>query len=291
METPDTAPTAGTEEQSLEKTIKPDTVKEKTKAKYSFTARELGELGKKLATTRKDIARLEDELDSVKASYKHKINVIELDQDEICRKLDDGYEMIDVQAIVTFNEPVSGRKTYRHEDTGELIREEAMTYSDFQLPMFKKEEIEVAAPHVPGEPEEPKEPRHETLEDGSKVTRKTTKVANPTASSPIGVTNLGNVLTSTVADTEAPLLDLDLTGNNGKSYTSSSLMRAFKKAAFGRWSDLQISTMESLMREKDTVPGMMATLAPHVLRKEEPSVDPEPEPFGPTEEENREEVE
>lgn len=262
---------------------KPDTVKTRTQAQYKFTPSELADLGKKLATTRKDMARVESELDSIKQDFKGKLAAIELEQDRLCRKLDDGFEMVEVPAIITFNDPSQGRKTYRNEETGELIREEPMSPADWQLPMFQEPIEETPAlPLVPGEPVT-QLPRHETLEDGSTITRKTTKVANPTASSPIGATNLGNVLDMTVAGTEAPLLEMDLT-NGGKSFTSSSFMRSFKKAAFGRWTDPQISTMESKLREKDTVSAMVDMIRPHVLTKDEPAVDPGSEPFGPTEE-------
>lgn len=49
-------------------TLPPNTIREKTQAPFHFTPRELGELGKKLSSTRKDAAQLDAELASIKAS-------------------------------------------------------------------------------------------------------------------------------------------------------------------------------------------------------------------------------
>ena len=119
---------------------KPDTVIEKTQARYHFTVEEIGALGKRLSSARRDMSRIEGELDSIKQDYKGKFATVELEQDSLCRKLDDGYEMREASAVVTFNDPAKGRKTYRHEESGEYIREEPMTHADWNLPLFRTPE-------------------------------------------------------------------------------------------------------------------------------------------------------
>jgi hypothetical protein len=125
-----------------------------------------------------------------------------------------------------------------------------MSAADWQLPMFKEEPTE-------------EKPQPELITVDGDTTTTVTQIAKPTATSPNGATNLGDVLTRTVADTEAPLIVLDI---DAKDYTDAGLTKAFKKAA-GKagWTDLQISTFHALLNQKDTIEDKIALLRPHTI--------------------------
>lgn len=248
--------------------IPPNTVREKTQASYKFTIEELAALGTRLSHTRRDMTRVESELDSIKQDYKVKLSTIELEQDSLCRKLDDGFEMRDAAAIVTFNVPRAGRKVYCHEDTGEFIKEEAMTHADFQLPMFRNgdgqdataptdAELEVKDyPHVqPGEGAEFLSTDGEgTKEDLGRI------VDVPNA----GETPLAAALNSAAVNTEQPRIVIE--DFDGAKWTVAKLMKAFRTGAKeAGWPEAAISALKAGIFKCETVPAAKELLRPHVI--------------------------
>ena len=225
-----------------------DTLREKCLAPYKFTTEEIGELGKQLSATSKDAKRVEAELSSIKKEYAAKLETIELTADSICRKLDDGFEMREAFAIVTFNDPTKGRKVYRHEDSGEFIREEAMSHADFQLPMFRAADGTDAT-----QPELPAAEIVTALDEEGDVTE------HANAEEPAG-TPLAEALDQAASLSEAPLLKLDLS-----KYTAEGhLLTAYRKAAvFAGWQEAQIAMLKTQLQACDTVSRMREVLAPH----------------------------
>lgn len=235
---------------NTEATLPPDTIREKTQARYEFNPEETGLLGKSLANTTRETNRLEDELNSIKQDFKTKLAKVELEKSSLCRKITDGYEMREAFALVTFNDPSKGRKTYRHEDNGEFIREEAMTQADSQLPMFINADGQDATltendDPLGGEPFLNEEP---TAED----------IAGATAD-PV-TTPVGDALDQAASLTETKLLTLDL----AKYEVEGALLTAFKKAARAAdWTEPQISLLATQLKAVDSVKRMKEVLAPH----------------------------
>lgn len=112
---------------------------ETVQAQHPFSAEEQQQLAKSLVARMQELCTTENELDSIKQDYKAKLTRIETDRDNIAQKIRDGFEMRPCEAIVLFDTPSKGRKTYVDKD-GPVIREECMSGPDFQrsLPLEEK---------------------------------------------------------------------------------------------------------------------------------------------------------
>ncbi len=227
-----------------------DTVRERTQAPYHYTAAELGELGKKLANTRRDAGRLEAELSSIKKDYSSRLETVELEQDSICRKLEDGFEMREAMALVTMNDPATGRKTYRHEASGEVIREEAMSFSDSAPPLFRNGDNQDATAPGADEETQTEQPNDEPSEED---------IAAATDGKP-AVTSVGTALDQAASVSEAPLLNLDLTGVTAEGHLLTMYNKAAKAAG---WTTVQISMLKTQLQACETVSRMKECLQPH----------------------------
>ena len=106
---------------------------------YRFTGEELIDLGQLAAGYQRTRDEYEAQLTSIKSDYKGKIEGSESNRDGCFRKMTDGYEMRDVQAVVEFNAPKKGRKTLflldedAEDKKGVKIGEEGMTQADLQM--------------------------------------------------------------------------------------------------------------------------------------------------------------
>lgn len=255
---------------SIATALPPNTVREKCQAKYTFTVEEIGELGRSLQSARRDYQRIDEELDSIKAQYKAKLTAAELAQDEFGRKLDDGFEMREAFAIVTFNDPKKGRKTYRHEDTGEYIHEEAMNYEDWQLPIFRdpdgKDAMVPPGPtgvHIgEGEPRTAAEVEEFlNTHDGEGRQEDLGNIKDvPNA----GKTPLAAALDSAAVNTEQP--PFLLPGFGLDDWNPGGLIKAFRLGAKkAGWSEAAISAMRAQLFAIDNIPAMKALLRPFVI--------------------------
>jgi hypothetical protein len=83
----------------------------KVQAKYTFTPTELVELGRCAGSHQRHRDELDSQLSSIKSDYKGKIESAESLRDVAFRKLNDGYEMREVEAVIEFNEPKKSQKT------------------------------------------------------------------------------------------------------------------------------------------------------------------------------------
>jgi len=135
-------------------------------ARYNFSDAEIRQIALKMAGSASEYTSTEAEFASVKADFKAKLERIELDRDTLTQKIRDGFEMRPVQAVVWYNHPTPGRKTFfavvgNAADGSPMIasaetsiREEAMDATDFQrdLPLEEKpvEHPREMAPAVEG---------------------------------------------------------------------------------------------------------------------------------------------
>lgn len=217
---------------------------ETIQAPYHFTPEEIAGMNIELRDGLTQIDTLNDQKKQAMQDFKLRIDGIHNRTKQLVIKLNSGTETRPLEARVEFNTQANKKKFF-HPTTGEFIREDDMQPADWQLPMFKK------APdgkEVPG-------PEAATVAE-----RTAKKPATAPKSSPAGATSVGDALDKAAADTQAPLLLLDLTGDD---YEHVALTKAFKKAAkTAKWTKLQISLVMDRLRECDTIKKMLDTLRP-----------------------------
>ena len=104
-----------------------------------YTDAQITDLMRLANLARKEYAALEAQLESAKEDYKAKMSAQELKLSDAMNRADRGFEMRSCEAVVEFNSPAKGRKTYYvHEPAnmgdgkGPFIREEDMSASDMQ---------------------------------------------------------------------------------------------------------------------------------------------------------------
>ena len=229
-------------------------IMEMIQAPYKFTIEETVGMDRDLRGELQIIDTLTDQKKQSAQDFKLRIDAAHNRVKQLRNKLDTGTETRPLEAIVKFDTKRS-KKLFSNPETGEFVREDDMTPADWQLPMFRKEEIDTTATREP-------------LAQLPEPAEKPKKSGKAPAQSPSGATNLGDVLTREVAGSDAPLIDFSLSDEG--EWTQSTVLRAFKKAAMkAGWTDVQISVFHDRLREAGTVEKMLDTIRPHVAVKAE----------------------
>jgi hypothetical protein len=230
----------------------PEIVRETIQAEYRFTTEEQIALGQHLTRAHRNIEQIDAQFSSVKQEFKGRITNAELERDGILRKLEDGYEMRSTVAVVLYNTPTPGRKTYVRDDNGEFIREDAMTYSDQERPLFKDKDGRDATVPQSGE--------FLNDIDGDGTREDLDRVAD---TSPAG-TPIGAALNAAAAASdEAKIL---IENFDAKDWEAPGLVKAAKAAMKkAQWSQASIGTMMDVLRGCDTVTAMRDALRNHVI--------------------------
>ena len=100
--------------------------------RYQFDHVELFDLGQLLARQAAQVYDIErqkkDVLKSLSAALEHAQNLAA----GTVLKINAGYEMRDVECLITLNRPKAGVKVWVRVDTGEIVREESMTPEELQ---------------------------------------------------------------------------------------------------------------------------------------------------------------
>lgn len=137
------------------KTLKPKSKRKKkdlqfavVQARYDFTDSEKSRLGLDASRSQSEISTYEQQLQSIKSDYKGKIESAECKRNECFRKIEDGFEMRQVQAVIEFFPEKKTKRIYRLNERaktkkGEFLREEDMTPADFhrELPLDEPKEF------------------------------------------------------------------------------------------------------------------------------------------------------
>lgn len=224
-----------------------ETITETIKAPHKFSDAELLELGKQMLSARRNLQQIEGEFEAIKEDYKSKIKNAELSIDSFCRKMEDGFEMRDVRALITFHSPRHGWKTLANADTGALIKEEPMTPYDYERPLFNEEETV---------PQTEPEPEHfdATTGDGQHE-------ASTPGGEDAGTTPIGEVLDNTAAKTDQPQVSIP----DFESKDVGGLWKAFRKAASeAGWPKAAISVIVDQLKTATSVDDAKRILRPHV---------------------------
>jgi len=100
--------------------------------KYTFTDEELLALSKTMAKKNQDLGEVEADKKRIVADFGAKVQTFESEIATLARKVYSGYEHRNVECEVTYHTPEIGMKTITRTDTGEIVREEAMSTSERQ---------------------------------------------------------------------------------------------------------------------------------------------------------------
>ncbi len=171
-------------------------------------------------------------------------------------KMRDGFEMRPTVARILFNTPHIGRKTFVRDDSGEMIREEAMTFADQERPLFKdKNGQDATKPADPGE-----EPMSET--EAAEVFGMT-EGGEDACQTPIG-----EAIDQAASQSDQPKIVLPNLG--ASDWEPNALVKAAKKAAKeAGWPVAAIALLSDTLKKADGVIAMQATLRPHVIGAEQ----------------------
>lgn len=115
--------------------------------RYDFTEDELKEKSKELARALQMKERAESEQKAAQAQFKDRVESQQNVISRVGREIYSGWEMRNIQCRVDFHTPTTATKRITRIDTGEIVREAAMNYSELQENLFGdelEEQIETA---------------------------------------------------------------------------------------------------------------------------------------------------
>lgn len=179
-------------------------VTERILARFDFTAAEMADLGAQSGRLTNEINTLREDAKGVAADFKGKIDLKEAARNALATKLSNGYEMKETSAVVLFDTKKREKRFVDPKNNAKVYKTEPMTESDWQLPMFRKEEIVG------------KRPKPDTQEKP-----------------PAGKTNVGAVLDDAVQEAAkaAGIVDVDLDSAISDGLLPKGLLKRFKLAA------------------------------------------------------------
>lgn len=251
-------PTGG-KKTAAKKKEKPVIVTEQIQAPYVFTPDEIMEMGTQMRGHMTSIDELTAQMKQSAADFKLRIGSHTNSVQQLRNKCDSGQETRPMEAVVKFNHPKKGEKTFIHPETKEEIRSEPMTPADWQLPMFKP------APDGKGEVVAPKGAT-DVLSPGEESAKKKAGKGKKAPAEPgdnAGQTSVGAALNAATILTDAPPFDLYVDEENDHAKLTRDFRKAAKKVG---WKEAQISVLIDAMRQCATIEGMKDVLRPHIVK-------------------------
>ena len=100
--------------------------------KYTFGPEEIRELGESLAREAQNVFDLRGEKANTMATYTASIKSAEKRVGDLTTKINNGFEMREVECLAMLETPRPGMKRIIRLDTNETVREEAMTVAEMQ---------------------------------------------------------------------------------------------------------------------------------------------------------------
>ena len=108
--------------------------------KYTFSNDEIRELGEGLARENQTVYDLRDQKKNLTAGITAQIKAAEKRAADLTMKVNNGYELREVECLVLMETPRPGMKRIVRIDTNETVRDEAMTAQEMQSSFGFKEE-------------------------------------------------------------------------------------------------------------------------------------------------------
>lgn len=100
--------------------------------KFTYGETDIREMGQQLAREQQNAYTLEDRKKEVATEFKAQIDAAYGRVRDITTKLNNGYEMREVEVLVLYDTPKSGMKRVIRVDTNEELRDEAMSLAEMQ---------------------------------------------------------------------------------------------------------------------------------------------------------------
>lgn len=100
--------------------------------KFTYGSTDLQEMGAKLARENQNVYDLEARKKEIDADLASQIKAANGRVSDITTRLNNGYEMREVEVMVLYDTPRAGLKRVLRIDTNEALREEAMTLAEMQ---------------------------------------------------------------------------------------------------------------------------------------------------------------
>lgn len=100
--------------------------------KFTFGECDIRELGQRLARETQNVYDLESQKKEVDANLSAQIKAANGRVSDTTTRLNNGYEMREVEVLVLLDEPRQGIKRIVRIDNNEMLREEAMTLEEMQ---------------------------------------------------------------------------------------------------------------------------------------------------------------
>ena len=131
--------------------------------KHILSDEELIAQARRQSALLRDYEQAENELSSVKATFKARMEGLQSGISLCTRLISDGFEMRPTDCETILNEPAKGRASVYRIDTGELVRERAMDASELQMKLEDVEEEPESDDEPMPEPEEVSAPEEAPL--------------------------------------------------------------------------------------------------------------------------------
>jgi hypothetical protein len=100
--------------------------------KYPFSQDEIRQLGEALARESQNVMTLHETKSSTAAAFAAQIKQGQEKMAELTQKINNGYEIRDVECLILMETPRPGMKQLRRIDTSEWVRDEPMTAAEMQ---------------------------------------------------------------------------------------------------------------------------------------------------------------
>lgn len=100
--------------------------------KFTFSSEDLLEMGQQLAREAQGVYDLEKKKKEYDAEISASIKAANGRVQTLTTKVNNGYEMREVEVLVMYDEPKAGMKRVVRVDTNSIIREEPMTVDEMQ---------------------------------------------------------------------------------------------------------------------------------------------------------------
>ena len=107
-------------------------MKESYFLRVDFTVEELREFSKELARKTAELSQGEEDKKAAVSQFADRIAANRADTSRLARNINSGYEMRMVECDVLLNQPVTGTAQIVRLDTGEVVKERAMTGNEMQ---------------------------------------------------------------------------------------------------------------------------------------------------------------
>lgn len=271
---------------------KAEPIREHIQAEYRFTDQEKQELGKHLAQLLNRREEIDAEKKQSASQYSARLQEVSAQISLASNKLCSGFETRAVLAVVEYDTERGVKQFWTDDEPRrrKLVKEDPMTPSDWQLPMFREEEMGTGAapqPEAPAPSPQRAAPVDDTSEnpsnanDGAKHGSKAGRGKGAGSPDPVnpGQNNLGDALVQAFAGADVPKIPFIL--NDMTRSDSSRFMKEFRRAATkAEWPEAAINLMRDVLRGCDDIAAMKETLRPHIAPSEEKTPTLEENPLG-----------